>query len=91
MGKGGDLLFFIVWVAQVSMMALVQTSGDMGSRWTVFEFTGMTATFVTLAAHLDTTHMMLGAGTFDPAKAPLPLPAVLWSRDVVLMRFASGC
>ncbi|MET0857656.1 MAG: hypothetical protein ABWY27_12955 [Telluria sp.] len=90
MGKVGDILFFFVWMAQVSMVALVDTSGDLGSRWTIFDFTGLTATFVTLAVHLDTTHMMLGGGTFDPALAPLTLPPALWRIDVVLMRLASG-
>ena len=90
MGKGGDLLFFILWMAQVSMVALVQTWGNAGSPWVVFDFTGMTATFVTLGAHLDTTHMSLGSSPFDPALAPLLLPAAPWSAQVVLMRCASG-
>lgn len=90
MGKGGDLLFFVLWVAQVSMVALVQTSGDAGSRWTVFDFTGMSATIVTLGAHLDTTHMSLGASPFDPARAPVTLPAFVWNAQVVLMRCVSA-
>lgn len=90
MGKAGDLLFFILWAAQVSMVALEQTSGGGGSRWTLFDFTGMCATFVTLAAHLDTTHLSLGASPFDPALAPLTLPVSLWSGQVVLMRAISG-
>jgi hypothetical protein len=90
MGKGGDLLFFVLWAAQVSMVAMVHTSGSLGSPWTVFDFTGTTATFVTLGAHFDTTHMSLGSAPFDPALAPLLLPAVPWSAQVVMMRCASG-
>lgn len=90
MGKGGDLLFFVLWAAQVSMVALVETSGSRGSPWTVFDFTGMTATFATLAAHFDTTHLSLGSSPFDPALAPLLLPTAPWSAHIVLMRCASA-
>jgi hypothetical protein len=90
MGKRGDLLFFFVWVAQISMVAMVQTNGHVESRWTVFDFTGTSATFVTLAAHFDTTHLSLGASPFNAAVAPLVLPDSLWSIRVVLMRCLSS-
>lgn len=90
MGKGGDLLYFVLWMAQVSMVAIIETSGNRGSPWIVFDFTGMTATFVTLGAHLDTSHMSLGSSQFNAALAPLLLPAAPWSAQVVLMRCASA-
>jgi hypothetical protein len=56
----------------------------------VFDFTGMSATFATLAVHFDTTHLSLGDGEFDAAVAPLLLPSSPWSTQVVLMRCVSG-
>lgn len=91
MGKGGDVLFFFVWMAQLSMMAIMQTTGALGSPWTVGDFTGLAATMSTLAGHFDINHTSLGGGSpFDPARAPLLLPEVPWTPQVVLMRFASA-
>ncbi|MDL2356869.1 MAG: hypothetical protein QFF03_16580 [Pseudomonadota bacterium] len=90
MGKGGDVLYFFLWVGQISMVALVETSGQRGLPWTLFDFTGTTAVFLTLGAHFDTTHLSLGLSPFDARLAPLLLPAEPWSMPVVLMRCAAG-
>jgi hypothetical protein len=90
MGKGGDLLFFFLWVAQISIAARAQSAGYGASFWTVFDFTGMSATFATLAEHFDTTHLELGDGAFDASVAPLLLPSAPWSARVVLMRCVAG-
>jgi hypothetical protein len=90
MGKRGDLLYFILWVAQISLVSTVQNKGDFATHWMLVDFTGMTATFVTLASHFDTTHLALGGGKFDPAVAPLLLPAMPWSMPIVLLRGATA-
>lgn len=91
MGKGGDILFFFLWMGQISLMAIMQTSGGLGGLWTVADFSGLAATMSTLAGHFDINHTSLGGGaTFDPAKAPLLLADVPWTAQVVAMRFASA-
>jgi hypothetical protein len=91
MGKGGDLLFFLIWIAQLTVMAFIQTTGSLDSLWTVCDFTGLATTMSTLAGHFDIRHTSLGGGaTFDPALAPLTLPAVPWTAHALAIRFASA-
>lgn len=87
MGKGGDLLFFLLWVGQMTLMGIVQSFGVAGSGWAVFDFTGLLATMTTLAGHFDPAHTSLGGGIpFDPARVPLLLPAAPWTMQVMWMR-----
>jgi hypothetical protein len=90
MGKRGDVLFFFVWVAQVSMVALVETKGAAGTSWILLDFTGTTASFLALANHVDTTHLSLGSGEFDAAVAAVSLPDLMWSAKIVAMRCGTG-
>ena len=91
MGKGGDLLFFLLWVGQMTLMGIVQSFGATGSGWAVFDFTGLLTSMTTLAGHFDPAHTSLGGGIpFDAAIAPLLLPAVPWTMQVVWMRFGAG-
>ena len=90
MGKRGDVLFFFVWVAQVGMVAAVQHHGAAALRATLFDFTGMTASFTTLASHVDTRHLSLGSSSFNAALAPIMLPEFMWSAKIIAMRCASA-
>jgi hypothetical protein len=91
MGKGGDILFFFLWAAQLSVMAFIQTSGALGSPWVMGDFTGLAAAMSTLAGHFDINHTSLGGGVaFDAARAPLLLPELPWTLRMVSMRFASA-
>ena len=84
MGKRGDLLYFIVWVGQMAMLPAV-TEGPVATTIPV-DFTGMSAVVSALSAHVDIHHMSLGIADFDPALAPLTLPASVWRADIVAVR-----
>ncbi len=89
MGKGGDLLYFFGWIAQLGMLADTAAAGVTGGAAAgalPLDFTGMSAIVAALAAHVDTHDMMLGIASFDPAVAPFTLPAWLWSGPLVLAR-----
>lgn len=91
MGKRGDLLFFLLWAGQMTLVGIVQSSGAPGSGLAVFDFTGLLASMATLADYFDPAHTSLGGGIpFDAAKAPLLLPAVPYSMKMVWMRCAAG-
>ncbi|WP_296946143.1 hypothetical protein [uncultured Massilia sp.] len=89
MGKGGDLLFFLGWVAQLGMLAETTAGAAAVAHAPAvppIDFTGMSAIVAALAAHVDTHDMMLGIATFDRAVPPFALPAWLWTGPLVLAR-----
>ena len=85
MGKAGDLLYFLLWVAQVGLLA-ASTEGGAPPRAMPFDFSGMSAIVTALAAHVDTRSMALGIADFDAAIPALTLPDALWSLHLVGMR-----
>jgi hypothetical protein len=89
MGKGGDVLYFLLWCAQFSCIALM-SEGRMPPWALVFDFSGLALTLQTLTQHFDTRHLSLGASTFDPALAPLTLPETLWTASIWGMRSLSA-
>ena len=90
MGKRGDLLFFLLWVGQMTLVGIVQSSGAPDAGLSVFDFTGLLASMATLANYFDPAHTSVGGGIpFDAAKAPLLLPAFPWTAKMVWMRSAA--
>lgn len=84
MGKAGDLLYFIGWVAQLGMLA----SASKGKPTAIpVDFTGMSAIIAALGAHLDIHgDMMLGLAHYDRTLAPLTLPDAMWSGPLAASR-----
>ena len=77
MGKAGDLLYFVVWVAQMGALSTFARGGAGVAN--PLDFMGTSAVMTALAAHVDLRDMMLGIADFDAAKTPLTLPAGLWT------------
>lgn len=87
MGKRGDVLYFILWVAQTSI--LVQLSGTAQSTipWAfLFDFNGLSAAILCVKTFFDGDNFALGGGTFNANLPPLTLPIYLWSAKLVLLR-----
>ena len=89
MGKGGDILYFLVWIAQFVLMAVISKDG-VDPSVLVFDFTGLGAAVLALKAHLHTGDFSIGSSPFDPALAPLVLPPLLWSGHLMLVRASSA-
>lgn len=89
MGKGGDVAYFFVWTAMLSVAATV---GPLAKPhwWLLFDFTGLSASMLALGAIVKTGNLMVGMGVFKPELAPVVLPAMLWSGELVAMRAASA-
>ncbi len=88
MGKGGDLLYFLVWVAQLSIGAAVAEGG--APAWLAwFDFTGMSSAMTGLREHADTASLGIGMMPFQAALAPVELPQWLWTGEAVRGRMLS--
>jgi hypothetical protein len=91
MGKAGDVIFFFIWCAQFSMLPqLEKIISPQMPLWMMFDFTGMSASILTLKQHLNTSHFSLGASTFNPQLTPLTIPTMLWGTQVIWLRLASA-
>lgn len=90
MGKAGDLLFFLLWSAQLAMLAGYEKGPLNGfDPLLMLDFFGIAVSMVTLTAHLHSTNLMLGGGEFDALLAPVTLPVHLWPARMIVMRCAS--
>ena len=89
MGKRGDLLYFMLWIGQVSMLAGM--SEGPATTTSPLDFMGMSAIVTALGTHFDIRgNMMLGMASFDAGLAPLTLPAWAWRTDIVAVRGLSA-
>jgi hypothetical protein len=90
MGKAGDLIYFIAWVFQISLISKIEQLSGGISSWLFLDFSGLVTTVFAFKTHLMTTNFSLGASTFDPTIAPIILPVSMWTSDMVMMRFGSA-
>jgi len=88
MGKAGDLLYFMVWIAQISIGAVLEEGG--GPGWiALFDFTGMADAMTSLRSHVSTASLGIGMMPFDAALPPVELPQWLLSGETVRARMLS--
>jgi hypothetical protein len=91
MGKAGDVIYFFLWVAQMSLMAeMDQSIKNTLSPLLLFDFMGMATGMINLRMFLLTDHLSLGMSTFDAALPAITLPSALWSMQIIWLRCASG-
>jgi hypothetical protein len=90
MGKAGDVLYFFVWVFQISLVSKIDDLSGGFSYWLMLDFSGLVTTIFTLKTHLMTNSFSLGASSFDPAITPITLPAMMWTTDMIMMRLGSA-
>ena len=90
MGKGGDVLFFFVWIAQVSLMTQFDETTAQTPLSMVFDFSGLGVGVMVINNAFNVSSLHVGASPFDPALPALTLPAWLWTRELVLLRLCAG-
>lgn len=91
MGKGGDVLFFILWLAQLSLVAkLAGNDAPHLAMSLVFDFTTIATVTSTFAMQFHTTDFALGISPFDPKLTPVTIPAALWSGQLIALRCTSA-
>ncbi|MCY1023847.1 hypothetical protein [Pyxidicoccus sp. MSG2] len=90
MGKRGDILFFILWVALLSLSSQLDASAPEGVGIQVLDFLGVAAGMARLQAILHTSQVSLGMASFDASLPPITLPDLLWTRSALLARTGSA-
>lgn len=90
MGKGGDVLFFFLWCAQLAVVVPVTDLSAGMSPLVAFDFSGIAACMLLIRQGLDTTNVAMGGGTFDAALAPLHLTTAVWTAQLVAMRVVTA-
>lgn len=89
MGKAGDLLYFFVWTALLSLGAALG-EGTTVSALAWLDFTGMAHALAELRSEVGTDSIGIGSMPFDAALPALTLPQWLWSADKLVQRLLSA-
>ncbi len=89
MGKGGDLLFFVLWAAQMSTIGEVAPDGALPLAALV-DFNGSAVAIAAFERQLDTSNLGIGSMNFDAGVAPVVLPVWLWNAQALAWRAASA-
>ena len=95
MGKLGDVIYVVLWVAQFSAMSKIDdlafgSTFEPLSILQLLDFSGVAMIVKSLAAQLHTTGVSLGYASFDPKLPALTLGDDIWSRSMVLSRLVSA-
>lgn len=85
MGKGGDVLFFVMWTMQFAVLPLLDQPGA-SPYLLVADLSGLGTAVAAVKPHFGTADFSIGASTFNAALAPVALPAMLWRGEMVALR-----
>lgn len=88
MGKGGDLLFFLLWIAQLVLMT--QGGNSEAPAVMVFDFSGLAVAVAAVNGFVSDADFSIGSSPFDAALAPVLLPPLLWTARMMALRAASS-
>ncbi len=87
MGKGGDVLYFILWMAQLSLLAAFDKLAlGSTSALLLLDMSGQGAVMLTFKALLQRSQMALGIQPYNMALAALPMPALAWPAGLLALR-----
>lgn len=89
MGRRGDLLYFLLWIAQLGTLP-----ASLGQRsmplWTLVDTSGLALLPTRLEQLTGQTNISIGASEFDAALPALQLPVEFWTAPMVGMRLGSA-
>jgi hypothetical protein len=91
MGKAGDVIYFFLWIAQISLMAIMdESNGTISSPFLLLDFVGLATGMINLKMILLTDNLSLGMSSFDAALPTTTLPNALWSAQIFWLRCATA-
>lgn len=91
MGKRGDLLYFLLWLAQGAFLPIVMESGVSRLQpWMALDIGGLSASILRMSQLLGLKHFSVGGSGFDASLATLPMPAGFWTLELAGLRLASA-
>jgi hypothetical protein len=89
MGKGGDIVYFLIWVAQFALLPLT-LSKEGASRWLAYDYFGIATGMSRLQQMYPDGDVSLGGTPFDAALAPLVLGHDFWTGEMLGNRFLAA-
>ena len=91
MGTAGEVLFFFLWVAQLSMLEMADQPGSVIiSPVMLLDFSGLVTTMINFKEVIGTTDLSVGMSSFDATLPAYTLPSMLWSANLIWMRCATA-
>jgi hypothetical protein len=90
MGKTGDVLYFLFWLAQITVAAVFCSMKLETVAPLAFDSTGIALLAQRGQQLLHTTSFTVGMNEFDPALPAVLLAGNFWTWPMVLTRFAAG-
>jgi hypothetical protein len=89
MGKRGDVLYFVFYMAQMAVPIVATVEGAGWTPLLLLDFSGLGATVMSVRSVIHSDSFILGGGDFDPALPAVMLPQWLWSVQLGATRL--GC
>nr|WP_316639110.1 hypothetical protein [uncultured Roseateles sp.] len=89
MGKRGDLLYFMLWLAQLGTLPASLGQASIPS-WTLLDTSGLALLPSRLEQLTGQSNISIGASEFNAALPALQLPADFWTAQMVGMRAGSA-
>ena len=86
MGKIGDVAFFFIWVAQLSMMGASADGAKDISSLMLFDLSGLVAGFVAIQQVVHSSNISVGISEYNKALTPINLPHIIWSLQLIALR-----
>lgn len=90
MGKRGDVLYWVLWMAQFAFLPAMLGQGALRlSGWQVFDIGGTSPLIVGLSQLMEVQHIAVGGSRFDASLPLLHMPEGLWSTELVALRLGA--
>lgn len=89
MGKRGDLLYFVIWIAQLATLPASLGQHRIPS-WTLLDTSGLALLPSRIEQITCQSNIEIGAGEFNAALPAIQLPAEFWTGQMVGMRLGSA-
>lgn len=84
MGKAGDVLYFILWAAQLATaIELTKVTDGALPPFAMLDFSGIGTCLLLVYQTFATSEIALGGATFDAALAPVYMKTVVWPAQLV--------
>ena len=90
MGKGGDVLYFFLWTAQLGVGATAAIHSTSWNPLLLLDFSGIGAIVGMVQQALPSDGLVIGGGDVNASLAALLLPDGLWSAQAAWTRVGSA-
>jgi hypothetical protein len=86
-GKRGDVLYFVLWMAQIVNLQNTEKLMRAGKEWAVlFDTSGLITSMEKIRGSMEAKMFAHGMVSFDPTIPSVTMPALTWSGYEILMR-----